>query len=299
MIFEDEGLLDKYVIKLGRHESCVYLLNGEAGWAFIGGGMVHIIPEVLDLIDRYEFDERYIKRIIILHSHFDHCGIVPYIKKKWPWITVTASARTKELLAKDKVIAGHESLNKMILEYYDCMDLYEKYDLEFKGIEVEEVVKDGDILQVGDLSLEILEVPGHSSCSIAAYCPERESLFASDSAGVIAGDGIFSAGNSNYDLYQKNLERMSSYKITYLLLEHFAALTHKEAEEYLPRSIAAAKDFRKKMENSLDKTRDVKTSTGELTEEIMKNAPENFLPEKLVKIVVGQMLRFIEKSQKK
>jgi glyoxylase-like metal-dependent hydrolase (beta-lactamase superfamily II) len=296
MIFEKPGHITDRILLLGRKESCVYLLKGNDGYSLLGGGMIHIIPVILEQLKAYNIDEKRIQRILVFHSHFDHCGTVPFLKKRWPWVTVTASAKAKELLSTQRVIETIDSLNQMVFATYGRAKEAEALNLSFTGITVDAVVKEGDVLVCGDLEMEIIDVPGHSSCSIAVYVPQQKALFASDSGGIPFGSRIFTAANSNFDKYINSLKKMASYEIEVFLAEHFGARTGKDATRYLEKSMASAKQTRQMMEASFAKTRDEKKSTEEITDLLVADAPEGYLPKEVIALVVGQTIHYIAKQ---
>lgn len=281
------------ILLLGRRESCVYLLKCGDEYAILGGGMAYIIPDLIKQFKEFGIDEEMLRRIIILHSHFDHCGAVPYLKKRIPHMKVTASFRAKELLSTQKVIDNINFLNQVLLITHGIEDREKELDLSFKGIDVEETVHNGDVISCGDLSMEIIEVPGHSSCSIAVYVSEEKALFASDAGGVPFGDKIFTAANSNFDKYIESLHKMAKYDTEIHIAEHYGARTGEDGRGYMKKSIASAEETRKILEESLARTKDVKASTKEITEMLMKNAPPGFIPKDVISLVTEQMLRYI------
>ncbi len=296
MIIDEAGIVTNRILLLGRKESNVYLLKGGDEYAIVGGGMVHIVPDILSQLKELDIEEDKIKRIFILHSHFDHVGIVSFFKKRWPKATVTASKRAKELLSTPKVLDSISVLNQGILSIYGREEEASKLDLDTVDIEIEDVVKGGDKLLLGDLSLEIIDVPGHSSCSIAVYVPEEKAMFASDAGGIPFGDKVFPAGNSNFSQFQMSLEKMAQYDIEVHLAEHYGALTGEEGRNFLNKAIEWAAILREQMEDSYKRTKDQTETTEEITDFILKEAPDQFLPRDVLKLVVGQMTRFIAKS---
>ncbi len=297
MIIEESGYVTERILLLGRRESCIYLLKGENEYAILGGGMAYVVPDLIRQLGEYEIDESRIKRIIILHSHFDHCGIVPFFKKRWPQVNVTASARAKELLATKKVIDNIEFLNQVLLMKNGIEDKATELDLSFTGVDVEEVVKDKDILSCDNLSMEIIEVPGHSSCSIAVYVREEKAMFASDACGVPFGDQVFTAANSNFDKYVESLDKMARYETDIYLAEHYGARTGKDGRAFMQKSMVSAKETRKILEESIARTKDVKKSTKEITEMLTKNASAGFIPKEVISLVTEQMLRYISTAK--
>ncbi|MBW2249988.1 MAG: MBL fold metallo-hydrolase [Deltaproteobacteria bacterium] len=296
MILTNPGKVTDRILLLGIKESSVYILKGKDEYAFLGGGMVHIVPEIIEQLKKFKIEEKKIQQIIILHSHFDHCGVVPFFKRRWTWAKITASQRAKELLAAPNVIETIEFMNQALLKEKGREDQAKDLRLEFTGINVEEVVKDDDIISCGDLTIEIIEVPGHSSCSIAAYVPEEKAMFASDAGGIPFGDQIFTCANSNFDKYQESLKKMVGYEIDVYLAEHYGARTGKDANSFLKRSMDFAKEARAILEASYARTKDVKKSTEEITGMLIENTPDDFLHRDIIALVTGQMLKFISRQ---
>jgi glyoxylase-like metal-dependent hydrolase (beta-lactamase superfamily II) len=293
MIIDYPGNVTERILLLGDKASCVYLLKGNGEYAILGGGMTYIVPDVIRQLKEFNIEEKKIKRLVILHSHFDHCGIVPFFKRRWPWLKITASARAKELLEKPKVIESISSLNEMLLSEHGCQDPAETLGLEFGEIDVEDVVGEGDVIFCGDLSMEVIDTPGHSSCSISVYVPQEKAMFASDAGGVPFKDKVFTSANSNFDKYQDSLEKLAGYDIDVYLAEHFGARTGDDGRIYLRQSINAAKETRRILEASYGKTKDVKKSTQEITDEFMEWIPDGFMPRDIITMVIGQMLKYI------
>lgn len=296
MLIDQPGNVTDKIVLLGRKESCVYLLKGKNEYAILGGGMVSIVPDVLKQIEGFDIDENKIRRMIILHSHFDHCGIIPFFKKRWPWATVTASARAAELLSSPKIIQSISFLNEMLLARYGLESAARSLGLDFNGIAVEDVVAGGDVLRCDELSLEIIDVPGHSSCSVAVYVKEQKALFASDAGGIPSGDWIFTAANSNFDQYQESLGKMADYDVDVYLAEHFGALTGSDGRDFLRRSMDFAVQTRALLEASYARTGNVAQSSAEITDLLMEKIPPELLPKEIISMVVGQMFNFIAKQ---
>lgn len=296
MIIQKPGKISDNIVLLGRRESCVYLLTGKDHYVILGGGMVHIIPDILDQLDTFDLEKEKIKQIFILHAHFDHCGIVPFFKKRFPYIDVVASSRAKELLSKPKVIDTIDHLNQGLLKTYGAPETIDAAELKFSGITIDKTVKHGDRLSCGDLTLEIIDAPGHSSCSIAVYVPQEKAMFASDATGIPFGNDVFTTANSNFDQYQQTLDKIAAYDINIHLTEHFGATTGKDATAFLKQSKISAEHTRKLMEASLARTGDVQASAQEMLETLLERAPEYFLPRDVLKIVITQMLNYLHKQ---
>ncbi len=291
------GHVTQRIILLGRKESCLYLVDGGEESILIGGGMAYIAPDVLRQFQDFSVEEKKIRRIVILHSHFDHCGLVPFIKKRWPWIIVAGSRRAGELLSDARVSESIGSFNRAALGRAGLEEKARELGFDFTNINVEQILGEGDRVSCGEVSLEVLEVPGHSSCSIALYLSEEKALFASDAAGVRYGDCYMAVGNSNFDLFQQSLEKMSRLDVQVLLGEHFGALDGEEGRNFLKKAIEEARATRRLLEESYGRTGNVDASTEEVTRILLEKAPQDFLTREALKLVAGQMVRYIARKK--
>jgi glyoxylase-like metal-dependent hydrolase (beta-lactamase superfamily II) len=292
----EPGKITERITLLGTRESCLYLVDGGEESIVLGGGMAYIAPQVVKQLRAFSVNEEKIRRVIILHSHFDHCGLVPFMKKRWPWVIVAASRRAKALLSDPKVSESIRAANRQAIVRAGLAEKAREMELDFTRIDVEETLAEGDRVPCGDLNLEVLEVPGHSSCSVALYLREEKALFASDAAGVRYGDYYMAAGNSNFDLFQQSLEKMSQLEVDVLLGEHFGALDGREGQEYFQKAMEEARKTRRMLEESYRRTGDVKESAEEMAEVFLAAAPEGFLPPEVLRLVAEQMVRYIAKK---
>jgi glyoxylase-like metal-dependent hydrolase (beta-lactamase superfamily II) len=296
MIIQEPGRVTERITLLGRKESCIYLLDGGSEYAMLGGGMTYVIPDILSQLANLGIDARKISRIIILHAHIDHVGIVSFFKRRWPWLTITASQRARENLLKPKMAKAILDFNTLLLSQAHMAERASEFGLDLENIEVDEVVKEGDIITCGDRTLEIIETPGHSSCSIAVYIREEKALMASDAGGIPFGDQIFTGANSNFDQYQASLEKMARYPALVHMAEHYGAFTNEDARQFLPRSIASAKTTRTLIEESLKRTGDVDQTVAEIAQMLAQEAKGYFLPMEVMTMVLGQMTRYLAKT---
>ena len=298
MHVEKPGPVTDRITLLGRRESCVYLLDGQDEAVILGGGMTCVAPDLFSQIQAFGIDPEKIRRLIIHHSHFDHVGLVPCLKARWPWLKITASARAKAQLQRPEVVAAIVSLNRMLLPG-DDRDLSACLDdcLELGAIPVDEVLADGDILSCGDLDLLALAVPGHSSCSMAVYIPQEKAMAASDAGGIPYGDRVFAAANSNFDLYQESLKKMAVYPTEVHLSEHYGALTGKAGRGFMARSMADARQMRSRVQETWDRYKDPEQTVLAMLAQMEDEAKGYFLPKEVMTLVLSQMVRFFQKKE--
>jgi glyoxylase-like metal-dependent hydrolase (beta-lactamase superfamily II) len=278
---------------LGREESGVYLLEGNNGSMIVSGGMSYIVSDLLHQFEEFGIDEDRIKKLLILHSHFDHVGIVPFFKRRHPEIKVYASLRGWEILQMDKAILTINAFSRNVAKRMGKEDVYSTYDLEWRNDVSGKAIREGDRIDLGNLEVSILEIPGHSSCCIAAYVPELKALFPTDGGGIPFNETIVTSGNSNYTKYQQGLEKLKNLDVDYYGADHYGYVIGEEAWEFIPKSIEMAKKNRVLMEQVYRSTRDIDAAARKLISSFYEENPSYFLSPEIFLDVYRQMVRHI------
>jgi glyoxylase-like metal-dependent hydrolase (beta-lactamase superfamily II) len=278
---------------LGREESGVYLLEGADGSMIVSGGMSYIVPDMLQQFEEFGIDESRIKKLLILHSHFDHVGIVPFFKRRHPKIEVYASLRGWEVLQMDKAILTINEFGRNVAQRMEKGNVYSTYDLEWRKDVSGKTIRERDRIDLGGMEVSILEIPGHSSCCIAAYVPELKALFPTDGGGIPFDKTIVSSGNSNYTKYQQSLERLKDLEVDYYCADHYGYVTGAEARKFIPKSIESAKKNRAQMEEVYRATRDIDAAAQKLTSSFYEENPDYFLSPEIFLDVYRQMVRHL------
>ena len=102
-----------------------------------------------------------VKFMIATHGHFDHVAAIPSLK---------------EHLACDFLM--HDS-DLFFVQKSKLAALNWGFDID-QVPDPDRFVKEGEILRLGDLKLEIIHTPGHSPGGISIYIREENVLFAGD-----------------------------------------------------------------------------------------------------------------------
>jgi glyoxylase-like metal-dependent hydrolase (beta-lactamase superfamily II) len=278
---------------LGRIESGVYLLEGDESSLIISGGMSYLAPVVLDQMRDFKIDEGKIDKLIILHAHFDHVGLVPFFKRRYKELDVFALARGWEILKMDKAVSTINSSSLMVAKRVGAEDLLKGFDLEWRDDVSGSTVSEGSVIDLGGVTARVLETPGHSSCSLSVYCPELKALFPSDGGGIPFEDIIAPAGNSDYTKYQRSLEKLATLQVDIMCADHYGYVTGEEANGYIPSSIEAAKEHRRQIEETYRRTGSIEETVQVSVEEVYRERPSYFLSPEIYTGVYRQTVRHI------
>lgn len=120
-------------------------------------------------------DPTRIEMIVLTHCHHDHSGGAPELK---------SATGAKLLLSEKEVGAVGDDLASVAYLFGQQAPAYQ----------VDETLKEGMVLDIGEWKLEVLETPGHSTGSLCLYEPRAKVLF--------SGDTVFPDGNiGRTDMY--------------------------------------------------------------------------------------------------
>lgn len=160
---------------------CTYLVSASSGECVI------IDPGCADE-NEAERLERYVnehglrpRKVLLTHGHFDHIIGIPYVDNKWKM----------EFYA-------HRNEISLFPRYFEEGKLV---GFPFAGVmpAVNEVT-DGELITFGDVSLKVLETPGHSYGGVCYYNEKDKVLF--------AGDTLFQGSIGRTDLYMGDTEQL-------------------------------------------------------------------------------------------
>jgi glyoxylase-like metal-dependent hydrolase (beta-lactamase superfamily II) len=158
----------------------VYLLDGRTELALVDVGAGMGAEAIVENIAREGFDPRAIRHLILTHAHGDHAGGAARMRRLLDAPAVYLSReRAPALRAGDERAISIDVAKKVGIYPPD-------YTLEPCDVDVELV--EGDTVVVGDLTLQVLDTPGHADGHVSLLLDHdgRRSLF--------AGDAIFHGG---------------------------------------------------------------------------------------------------------
>ena len=129
--------------------------------------------------------------IVVTHPHSDHLTGLPALQKRFPGAQVVLGAGAREFAEHPKaarsLVAEEAFSHGQLLQrglQVDGPPLTHSPDLS--GCEI---LGEGDGLDLGGVSLRILETGGHAPGNLTVFCPERRAVFVSDSTGFRYSDG--------------------------------------------------------------------------------------------------------------
>lgn len=252
------------------------LMSGEK-IAIVDTGLAALEQQLLEELAGMLGDERSLDYVFLTHSHFDHIGAYPVLKRFFSGLKLYVSAQTAEAL-KDKTYLSF--LYRRNLECAEAFD--KKLSLSEKEwcslITVDHIVADGDTIELGDgVIVKVVSCPGHTREQTAYFVPSDNAIAGGEAFGFYNGrDKSIPTFSSSYKEYLESLDKAARLDVKILGFPHNGALTGDLAQKYLLNARLEADSFYNAIKERL--------TNGELIEEIVASIlpdwrAENICPE--------------------
>ncbi len=83
-------------------------------------------------------------------------------------------------------------------------------DAALKGATVEKTIQDGEVVSLGDLTLEFVHAPGHTYGSLGVFLRERRALFTGDNV-MGVGTSVVNPGQGEIGQFMETMEKFLRY----------------------------------------------------------------------------------------
>ena len=194
----------------------------DTGFAFTGYAVAEKIGKVLG--------GRPLDYIFLTHSHYDHAAGTPYICARYPNVKVAAGEYAVKIFAKPSARAMMRDLDRRFAkkcgvdEYEDLID----------RLHVDIPVKEGDIISAGSMDFTVVDLPGHTKCSVGYYLASEKLLLGTETVGVYdGGDIVVPSYLVGYQMALDSISKAERLDIDNILLPHYGVLDGEKASFYL------------------------------------------------------------------
>ena len=204
-----------------------------------------------------------VRYLVAMHAHFDHvCGI-PQLRQMFPAARVLASAKAKDVMANAKVVANFFQQDRKMSETLAREGILKEPPRpeSADNLVVDRVIEDGESIMIDDnITVEIIDAPGHSPCGLACYLPEEQMMIVSDACGFQISDStIFPIFFQDYDLYMQTIKRLRTYPARALAIAHERIWQNSNVDALYERALQAAKDMLRDIRKMLNEGKQEET----------------------------------------
>jgi len=187
----------------------------------IGGGGDQNSKLTIGLLDRDGIDISDINTVIISHTHADHMGAIAHFKSLNPTITIIDHEEDAQYLSDNRRL-NHIFESDLIPRYFpdksfNVLDFYKAF-CPISEAKSDRTVVEGDILDCGDYTFEVLHTPGHHPGHISLYESNLRALFVGDMVGMEIP--FYNSRSGGVEGYLNSLKKYRNLEIDLILPSH-------------------------------------------------------------------------------
>ncbi len=212
-IIQTTGQLAENFYASGLETFPVFVLKGKNKTVLFDSGVSCTAPIHIKALKKL-CAERPPEILFLTHAHWDHCGSAAALKKAFPSLKTAASGKAAEIISRPNAVNFIAKLNRDEFGTVVSMvgdlaaELGEPY---FQPFTVDIILKEGDSVDLGDVTVQVMETPGHTKDHMSFYVPEKKILIAGEACGSMdsALGEVIPEFVSGYDQYLASLKRLS------------------------------------------------------------------------------------------
>ena len=240
--------------------TAVYLVQGGRK-CLIDGGRREEAPRLLKALR--ELDALPPDLIIVTHPHEDHTQGIPALRQE--------AARQGKAI---QVMASGEAIP--LLADASFNDVFGGGP--YSSIEAVTPVRDGQTVDLGGITLRILDVPGHCRGHIAVLDEKNRNIFVGDAIGMKASDTLFLPPFMppfwDPDAFLSSVNKLRQTPYDTMSLAHFGCIGGSEARSILDEAVATYNTWWQWFERHADRLDETGYLLRAMREEINPGLPE-------------------------
>lgn len=257
----------------------------DTGFGFTGFEVAKNIKSVLG--------ERPLDYIFLTHSHYDHALGSAYILRHYPTAKVVAGKYAVGIFQRD---GAKRTMRELDAKFAAKCGVG---DYEFLGDElrVDIPVDDGDIIQAGDMSFEVINLPGHTRCCVGYFCKEKGLLLSNETLGVYDGEKtIVPSYLVSYADSIASVEKVEKLRIRYVLAPHYGILSQEQTKYFLDNMKSASENTALDILSSLKNGKSTDEIISQFKDKYWHGYIKEIYPEDAVNLNTSIMIELIRKE---
>ncbi len=240
-----------------------------------------------------ELGERKLDYIFLTHSHYDHALGAAYILNRYPDAKVVAGEYAVGIFAKPTAKSVMRDLDKKFAEKCGVAE----YDDLADNLKVDISVKEGDIINAGKMQFRVINLPGHTKCSVGYYMEENCLLLGCETIGVFDGvNTVIPSYLVGYKMALESIAKAKALKIDRILVPHCGALNDEQTKIYLENAEKSAVETAGEIADILKSGGSQEDAVRHFKNKFYHDRIKEIYPEDAINLNTEIMVRLIERE---
>ncbi len=255
----------------------------DTGFGFTGYAIAENIKKCLG--------ERPLDYIFLTHSHYDHALGSAYVLRRFPNAKVVAGKYAVGIFGRDGAKRVMKELDSKFAKTCGVTD----YEFLGDELRVDIPVDDGDIIEAGDMTFEVISLPGHTRCCVGYYFAKEGLLLSNETLGVYDGaQTILPVCLVSFSDTISSIEKIEKRKVTSIVSPHFGLLNKAQIEFFLGNMRSSAQNMADNLLDSIKNGLDDEEIISQFKEKYWHGYIKEIYPEDAMTLNTSIMIRLIK-----
>ena len=257
----------------------------DVGFGFTGARVAENVKSVLG--------DRQLDYIFLTHSHYDHALGSPSVLREYPEAKVVAGEYAAYVFTRDGAKRVMRELDGKVAAAAGVAE----YELFGDELRVDLTVRDGETVKAGDMTFEVVAMPGHTRCCVGFFEREAGLLLSTETLGSFDGESlIVPSFLTSYTDTLRSIERVKTLLIKNILAPHYGLLNEERTEYVLENMRAATEDAASEIARRIQSGESDEAIVDALKDKLLRGYIKEIYPEDAAKLNFSIMIALVKKE---
>ncbi len=247
--------------QIGTPSFPAYLSLGEDVMV-VEGGTGATAQLMVKQVKALGIDPQRIKYLALTHTHPDHIGALPHLKRIWPHVKIVASPTAAKTLRSEEMIKPFLYIDKSIAEIMKSKGEIDELPpkLDAYTFDVDWEVREGDTIDLGNgIEWTIYFAPGHSPCHIALFEKKEGTVVIGDTTGFYVPEKEVFWPNyfESLEKYCATIRKLASLPAKRAVLSHNCVVEGR-VKEHFEKALKATQEYHNELMDRIGSGEDMK-----------------------------------------